>query len=250
MREISHRGIVWSLKPYKEKDALITILTEEEGKIRLIAKGLRGAKSTRKGAIQLFSCIRFTRTTPKGHQGISTLLRSELEFSLKNSDPVVLTELVLLGEICGRFLVDGLVIPGVFSLWRDLLEIQFQKPREEICGFLVQFFTKLGFFPEFQKCSRCSQKFSEEKQIVWVNKEGIFCCPHDPHEMHNSLQKKMTFAQLKSLYFFQNTIPRNFSLLHPSLTESKALLRLIFSEISAFSDKPFASKKVLEEVID
>lgn len=55
MNQIVTKGIVLSRTEFGEADRIITVLTTDHGKIRLIAKGVRRIKSKSAGGIELFS---------------------------------------------------------------------------------------------------------------------------------------------------------------------------------------------------
>ncbi len=72
---ITH-GIVLARTNYQEADRIITLLTNDQGKIRVLAKGVRKSKSKLAGGVELFSVaeIGFLR----GRGDLSTLTTSRL----------------------------------------------------------------------------------------------------------------------------------------------------------------------------
>ena len=70
------RGIVLRRIDYQESDRILTVLTPDKGKISLIAKGARKAKSKLAGGIELFSVSDITFV--KGKKDIGTLTSSRL----------------------------------------------------------------------------------------------------------------------------------------------------------------------------
>lgn len=248
MREVTARGIIWQIQPYQDTDALVTILSEEEGKLCVLAKGLRGIKSKRKGTIQPFSVLEFSHTIPKNQQGLPKLTKTTFQSSLKNTDPIVLAQLSLLAEVCGKFLENGHAVAGVFELWEQILRIDYKKPRQEVCAFLIRFFSLLGMFPDFRKCTESGEKFSEGRRIIWQGGNGIFQVPED-FEIISSEQKPVSFVQLKSLYFFQHARPEQFVLLSLTEQQEQELYDLVFEEIRTFRDISFKAKGVFENLI-
>ncbi len=69
-------GIVLSRIDYGEADRIITLLTPEQGKLRLMAKGVRRIKSKLAGGIELFSVTNITFI--RGRGDIGTLVSSRL----------------------------------------------------------------------------------------------------------------------------------------------------------------------------
>ncbi len=76
MKSLSTQGIILRRLDYGEADRIITLLTSDFGKIRVIAKGVRRQKSKMAGGIELFSVseIHFI----KGKGDIDTLMSTRL----------------------------------------------------------------------------------------------------------------------------------------------------------------------------
>jgi len=55
MKQIATTGIVLSRTNYSEADRILTMLTPDQGKIRVVARGVRKVKSKLAGGIELFS---------------------------------------------------------------------------------------------------------------------------------------------------------------------------------------------------
>lgn len=77
MKQLVTQAIILSRTDYGEADRIITLLTPDYGKLRLLAKGVRRVKSKLAGGIELFSVS--TITFIKGRGEIGTLVSSRLE---------------------------------------------------------------------------------------------------------------------------------------------------------------------------
>lgn len=77
MQKIVTRGIVLTRINYGEADRIITVLTPDSGKLRLMAKGVRKLKSKLAGGVELFSVSSLTFIPGRGD--IGTLVSSRLE---------------------------------------------------------------------------------------------------------------------------------------------------------------------------
>src|SRR4051812_27782326 len=77
MKQIVTQGIVLTRTNYGEADRILTLLTPDQGKIRLIAKGVRKSKSKLAGGIELFSVSDITFM--RGRSEVGTLLSSRLK---------------------------------------------------------------------------------------------------------------------------------------------------------------------------
>ena len=69
-------AIILTRVEYGEADRIITMLTPEQGKLRLIAKGVRRVKSKLAGSIELFSVTNITYI--RGRSEIGTLISARL----------------------------------------------------------------------------------------------------------------------------------------------------------------------------
>jgi DNA repair protein RecO (recombination protein O) len=77
VKQLQTRGIVLSRTDYGEADRIITVLTPEQGKLRLMARGVRKPKSKLAGGIELFSISDLTFI--RGRGDIGTLISSRLD---------------------------------------------------------------------------------------------------------------------------------------------------------------------------
>ncbi|MEJ0073760.1 MAG: DNA repair protein RecO [Candidatus Saccharibacteria bacterium] len=69
-------GIVLTRVDYGEADRIITLITPDQGKLRLMAKGVRRIKSKLAGGIELFSVSNITFI--RGRGDIGTLVSSRV----------------------------------------------------------------------------------------------------------------------------------------------------------------------------
>jgi DNA repair protein RecO (recombination protein O) len=77
MNQLNTSGIILSRTDFGEADRILTLLTPDHGKLRLIAKGVRRVKSKLAGGIELFSVSDVTYIRGRGDMGtlVSTRLR-------------------------------------------------------------------------------------------------------------------------------------------------------------------------------
>lgn len=76
MKQINSKGVVLTRTEYGEADRIITFLTPDTGKVRVIAKGVRRQKSKLAGGIELFSISDITYIQGRGD--LHTLVSSRL----------------------------------------------------------------------------------------------------------------------------------------------------------------------------
>lgn len=76
MKQLQTKGVILSRTDYGEADRIITVLTPDQGKLRLMARGVRKPKSKLAGGIELFSVSDITFIRGRGE--IGTLISSRL----------------------------------------------------------------------------------------------------------------------------------------------------------------------------
>lgn len=77
MKQQVSAGIILSRTDYGEADRIISLLTPQQGKVRLMAKGVRRVKSKLAGGIELFSIS--TVTYLQGRRDLGTLISARLD---------------------------------------------------------------------------------------------------------------------------------------------------------------------------
>lgn len=75
MKQLLSQGIILSRTDYGEADRIITLLTPDYGKLRLMAKGVRRVKSKLAGGIELFSVSHISFIRGRGDIGTLTSTR-------------------------------------------------------------------------------------------------------------------------------------------------------------------------------
>lgn len=80
-KRYSSEGIVLARRNYSEADRILVVYTKHFGKVSLIAKGVRKLKSRKRGAIEIFSQIKFAAARGKN---LDIVTEVEIIDSFKN----------------------------------------------------------------------------------------------------------------------------------------------------------------------
>lgn len=116
MRSYSVEGIVIKRSNTHEADRLITLFTQEQGKITVIAKGVRKLSSKRIGSLELFNLIKAQVMVGKG--GLDVL--AEVKVLKSNySWSKYLGRVTLAYQLCeavDKLTVEGQAHPHVFEI--------------------------------------------------------------------------------------------------------------------------------------
>lgn len=144
--QIVTRGIVLTRTNFQEADRIITLLTPDHGKVKVMAKGVRRTKSKLAGGIELFSISNITFI--KGRGDISTLISTRLLTYYRNivkdiNRTMLGYELLkrinritedAAGEEYFHLLSDALIALDDYGLTQDMLELWFSMQLLKITG--------------------------------------------------------------------------------------------------------------------
>lgn len=153
MKQLTDKAIVLARINYGEADRIVTLLTAEKGKVRVMAKGVRKPKSKLAGGIELFSISSVSYI--KGRGGLDTLVSSRLEKHygniVKEIDRTMFGYEML--KILSR-LVEDEAGEEYFELLLGSLEalndLSWPKELAE-CWFYLRLMQLLGHLPQFTK---------------------------------------------------------------------------------------------------
>lgn len=129
MKQLLTQAIILTRTNYGEADRIITLLTLDYGKLRLMAKGVRRIKSKLAGGIELFSISQISFIKGRGELGtlVSARLITHYGNIIKNIDRVQLGYLLI--KMLHKATEDE-IEPDYFSL----LEQSFQVLNDDLIG--------------------------------------------------------------------------------------------------------------------
>lgn len=153
----SLHGLVLRTVDMGENDRLMTILTAEEGKITLSAKGVRSVKSRRMAACQPFCYSVFTVTYKNGKRTLTETQLLEHFYTLREDiDRFALAS--YLCEVAEVVTVEESGQENILSLLLNCLYLlgKAQKPLWVIKGvFEWRLACLLGYMPDLSVCAEC-----------------------------------------------------------------------------------------------
>lgn len=151
-RHYSSEAIVLARRHHSEADRIITLLTKNTGKIRLVAKGVRRTTSRKRGSLEIFSHIRFSAT--KG-RNLDVMTESESINNFKGVRKNIKRVAVAyyLVEVTNRLLKEDMKSENIFGLLLSFLERlehsnSLRKLRYE---FASEILIELGYWPKLKK---------------------------------------------------------------------------------------------------
>ncbi len=176
-KQIKTTGIIIRKCDFGEADRIVTALTDEYGKIDLLAKGARRLKSKFCGRLELFSEIEFTGFCGRG---LYYLNEAELVRAYPDEKEVGRHRVLFcLAEITNRLVPSEQEAEGLYSLLREALNHLPATHRVEtvLHAYLIKLLTLAGFLSPWNKCGICNAPLNLEDPIRLHPADGHLLCP-------------------------------------------------------------------------
>jgi DNA repair protein RecO (recombination protein O) len=148
-KKYSSEGIILARKNYSEADRILVVFSKSYGKLHLLAKAVRRPESKKRGALEVFTRIKFSAA--KG-RGLDIITEAEVidSFSKIRKDLKRVAVAYFLMEVIGRTVQAGdkneELYNYVFSKLEELKKAtSLKKFRED---FVYQVLVLLGYWPE------------------------------------------------------------------------------------------------------
>lgn len=156
---LTTRGLILRETHYRESDKILTVLTEDEGKLTVGARGVLRPRSRLASAVQLLSFSEMTLFENKGRWTVneaSTVeefrgLRADIELLALGSYVAELLEAVS-DEDCPNLSVLQLGLNTLFALSNELYP-----PEQVKAAFELRLMCLAGYRPELGACAVCGR---------------------------------------------------------------------------------------------
>lgn len=169
-------ALVIKKKDRGEADQILTILTQEFGKLQVLGKAVRKIKSKLRASSELFCFSEIEFIQGKSLKTLTDTLILDNFGNLRKS-PERMKIAFRIAEVSDQ-LVKGEEKDK--KLWRLILEVFKRLDSSSISGFLVYYyflwnlFSVLGYQVDFYHCSCCQKKLNSGK-LYFNPEEGIAC---------------------------------------------------------------------------
>lgn len=187
MKQLKAKAIVLSRIDYGEADRIVTFLSPDQGKIKVLAKSVRRPKSKLAGGIELFSICTIVYIVGKG--SLSTLISARLEQHFENITKDI-NKTMYAYEVLK--ILNKVMEDEAGQVYYDLLEQTLssldkpENPKElSELSFSLGLMHLLGHIPDFsvdasgQKLPMAeSYNFNFENMSFWPSEEGRYSLNH------------------------------------------------------------------------
>lgn len=187
---IKTRGIVVRKVNFGEADRILTILTSDRGKIRVIAKGVRRSRAKLAGWLDMFADnelelaegrnLDIVTGAAKVRSSFASHPPPRLRNDLRASEGLRQTGLMYyICELVDKLLEETHEVAGVFPLMLETFEaISKNKISLSIIKtyFEIKFLTILGFAPELYRCVVSGKELNGDNELYFSHLlGGVFC---------------------------------------------------------------------------
>lgn len=192
------KGIILSIRDYKERDAMIKVLCKEVGMQSLIARGLNKANSKNLGAVQVFTHAKFFVEFHE-QKTIHTMKTAEIVQSYRAIKEDLLKQTIasVLCECMEKADLDMLDI-SAFALLQCAMDhlTTTSQPYGLLALFMAQMNRYCGVEPYVEGCVRCqSQKQIRAVSII----DGGFVCAHCVNPNKDIIMQKQDLFSFRLL---------------------------------------------------
>lgn len=164
MSRHTERALVLQRVPYGETSLVVRLLTQNEGPVRLLARGAHRARSAFAWTLDLFDELQLTYRARSG-DGLGSLEKGTV---LRRRPNIPKNLLAYRSALCGLELCDLVARPGerearLYQILSELLDALDQPEGESLengllARFEAQLLEDLGLFPATQGCAECGGK--------------------------------------------------------------------------------------------
>ncbi|WP_100643879.1 DNA repair protein RecO [Alteromonas facilis] len=237
----SCQGYVLHRLPYRETSLLVDLITREQGKVRVVAKGVRGSKSDRKSLLQPFQLLecRVTGRNELKNLGHVEAMASRIELQHQS-----LFCGLYLNELVSRALPIDLPSEEIFDAYQDVLRqlcalsVESYSAHIEVLlrEFELHLLLRLGYLPDFNHCGATGLPLYDNDHYEFIPDTGFVAVANTSVSTGN----KIVFKGCDILSIANHDWHAD------SLRAAKHLMRLALPVV--IGDKPLRSRALFAQV--
>ncbi|MBN18847.1 MAG: DNA repair protein RecO [Chloroflexi bacterium] len=192
--------IILKQAPFLEKDRLITAYSDDYGKLKLIAKGIRSPKSKFGGSLETLNSVSLTIIKRNSLDLITESYTNTTYLNIRNNLSLLSKSMYWI-ELIDSLSVENEPIEKMFSLTEFTLNLI----NENQCNDLslryleLKLITITGYFPEIFKCIYCRDTLIPKDHYFSFKDGGVFCEKCTNHSSSSLL--KVTLDCMKLLRY-------------------------------------------------
>ena len=190
-------------REHGESDLIVTFLTREQGKLAVVARGVRKPRSRHAAVCQPFALARLQLATRAEGGGLPTLAQAELleTFYDLRADLDRSARAAYLLELCDLALPDHEPQPLLFDLLMASLTLLVgaADPRVVQHSFELRLLAELGLEPVLDRCTQCGQPLGEEPVLFDAAAGGLLHARHGGSPQSSGVSPEVVRAMRRLL---------------------------------------------------
>src|SRR3954452_6867014 len=174
-------AIVLSRFELGEADRVLTVLTPEHGKLKIIAKGVRRMKSRLGGSLEPFAELRVALSHGRTFEHVTQVSVGHAWLRMRDSLESAATAWYL-AELAERSSEEGGVSEPLYTLLRRAYELldSGMLPARVARWYEMRLADELGQRPEVDRCVECDRMLEADETFRWVPALGGVLCARHP----------------------------------------------------------------------
>ena len=184
-------GIILKRMNLGEADRILTIYTQDHGKIKTIAKGVRKPLSKLAGNLELFCLDKFLIAKGRNLDTIAEVENIKCYFPLRGN-LLATHSAYYLAEIVDKMTPEHQPHPKIFELLEQVLEYLSSKNTQLLIPYFeINFLAEAGLKPELYECLACGKKTLLENNYFSFSSGGLVCgkCQANDQKISNQAIK-------------------------------------------------------------
>lgn len=172
-------AIVLDTVEHGESDLIVTLFSQNTGRLAAIAKGAKRSKKRFVNKLEIFTYLQ-VHYQQKNEQALAFLREAEIHTSFLNIRHHL--DLYTIASIIQEFLLlaikDGQRDSNIFrlSLWALHRLDTMENPRQVLVLFLIHFFNYIGYRPDFGACAGCHEAVHGRGRYRFNSASGQLLC--------------------------------------------------------------------------
>jgi DNA repair protein RecO (recombination protein O) len=170
-----------------EADRILVLYTRQQGKVRVIAKGVRRTTSHLGGHLDLLCAVDVLLAQGRDLDVVSQAQVTE-PFQAIRADLERTAQAFVIAEMVDAGTPEGQAQPDLYNLLIDSLKSISTHPSPDLAGLSAQIhlLARLGFRPELGRCLACQRELQPVENFIKPAGGGVMCpdCGGGDHEAH------------------------------------------------------------------
>jgi len=238
-------GLIIRKFDINEADRIITVLTDDRGKIDCIAKGGRRLKSKFCGRLELFSHIRINCFQGRD---LSILNEAQLLSGLTETKEIKKHRILFyIAELTNKLIQRDQQIEGAYPLLLETLrnlEIGI-KMDALLYSYLIKLLTLTGFLPQWNKCSACGNPLDLEYPVMRSLAHSNPIC----HCCATTSDKKIDIGLIKWINYMQKNPLSGNVRIKADEAQYESVWQWLKNILTDIFQKPIKAQEFLELII-